>query len=360
MFAQTLNELRVELEIRPESPLLIKDGRHHEEGQKDRLFFHRGVRRAPERPRRREGRGYGDYGTPEESFDMAFVYSRTARGQDRFYIPGGSLRGVLRTTAERTIARWRPDLVTDPFAAVGHPLAGSDQKLIAEYGDTRRPSGATIYCRAAPIERCFGHTLLRGRWTIADAWMKDDQQASPIVRDGVGISRRTGAAEQDIKFQFEAITGGVFTTTLTLVNYELWQLGLLAHVLAALDGGQARLGYGTRRGLGRVRLRVGRMLWRSYRRSVASPVEGLLPIPTLARLAAEAEIANHGAYGFQDGELSLELPLVPGDPRGALVPKWTIDPPEAEDPWCGVPWPQCGPLLPQALRAWPQRAEAES
>jgi len=60
MLRQTLNELRVRLEIRPASPLLVKEGR-------------------PD--------------TQQQDL-MAFVYSRTEQGLHQYYLPGSSLRGV--------------------------------------------------------------------------------------------------------------------------------------------------------------------------------------------------------------------------------------------------------------------------
>ncbi|NJN66279.1 MAG: hypothetical protein HC884_05990 [Chloroflexaceae bacterium] len=348
MFCPTLNELRVELEIRPESPLLVKEGRHNpKEGQKG-LCFHKGVPRTPQKPRKKKGPGYGNYANAEDCFDMACVYTRDAQGTDHFYLPGSSLRGVLRTTAEHLIGRWRPDLTRE-----GDPFDNAAETWTRQ----QREAGVNlcskaVYHRAGPLDRCFGHAALRGRWVVTDAWMQNDREAHVVVRDGVGINRVTGAAQNDVKFQFESITGGVFTTTMTLVNYELWQVGLLAHVLAALDGGEVRIGSGTQRGLGRVRVRVAKMVWRWYQRGQPGQRDdGLVPIPTLAALAREQGLPD--GYGWQDGGLSpLALPLETQHP-GGLVPDRVLAFPGGPTRWEDAPWPQMGPLLPQVLGAWP-------
>src|SRR5512145_620818 len=118
MFKQRLNELRLTLQLAPAAPLLIKDGRHMEGGDKERRYFHRGpITRTPAKPRRHEGKEFADYDEAEYCFNMACVYTTTAQGKDRFYLPGSSLRGVLRSTAERLIGRWQPGWVrrSDPF-----------------------------------------------------------------------------------------------------------------------------------------------------------------------------------------------------------------------------------------------------
>jgi len=355
MLQQTLNELRLTLELQPRSPLLIKEGRHANalaleqlsgdvQGRKakhESSFYHREVQRG------------GD--TAIEEVDMTFVYSRTPNG-DRYYLPGSSLRGILRTTAERSIGRWHPELVRDPFARQG-PLSGTDRTLPDPV------DSATIYRSALPIERCFGHTRLRGHWTIADAWLADEQQARPIVRHGVGIDRATGAAADKVKFTFEALSAGRFTTTLVLVNYELWQLGLLAHVLAALDGGAARIGYGTHRGLGCVAVRVTAMTWRWFlpRGQQLTIQDDRVSIPSMHALAHMAGIDRN--YGWHDQELSLALALQRTTDLNPVLPlaqSWETPGLADGQPWLNAPWPSLGPLLPLGLEQWTNDLEAQA
>lgn len=348
MLQQTLNELRATIEIRPHSPLLIKDGRHHERGQKDQLSFLKAVERTPKYPRKRTGRDFGRYDDSELSFDMAFVWRHRRDHGDEFYIPGSSLRGVVRHAAEQIVARWRPDL-----AALGSPDGSAGQR--SEQAGSTPGSSVEIYAAAGPIERCFGTTNLRGRWVLSDAPIRNVNEAAVMVRDGVGINRHTGAAAEDIKFSFETITGGVFVSELVITNYELWQLGLLAHTLAAIDGGSARIGYGTRRGLGRVSLRVSTLHWRWYQKAYQKPQGELARIPALAELADAAALSH--AYTWHDGEASditaPQIPLVKAEVDG-LVPTWASPLESRPDPWLRAPWPQLGPLLPQVLNAWPQ------
>jgi CRISPR/Cas system CSM-associated protein Csm3 (group 7 of RAMP superfamily) len=357
MLQQTLNELRATIEIRPQSPLLVKDGRHHEAGNKERLFFHHGVERTPKAPRKRKSREFGSYDSPEDSFDMAFISTRGADGRDLFYIPGSSLRGVVRGAAERIVGRWRPDL-----ARQGDPFLANERWIHDARERSRGPKSSEIYAAAGPIERSFGHTALRGRWVFSDAPMRDERQAGVMVRDGVGINRRTGAAAEDIKFTFETITGGVFVAELVITNYELWQLGLLAHTLAALDGGSARLGYGTRRGLGRVELHVRDLRWRWYPKKYREPTfeNGMARIPPISELVAQIDLPAD--YVWRDDfrtDLVPRVPLTATASTAEFVPTWASPLANAGNPWIQPPWPQFGPLLPAALAVdhWPVTQE---
>lgn len=366
MHTRTLNELRVSLELRPTDLLLVKEGRHLEGGDKDRRRFNRGphVVRNPPRPRLRDSRDYGEYDSAENCFDMAFVSTETASGAGRFYLPGSSLRGVLRQAAEQVVARWRPDLLSDPFVTKAEdPRCGSDYWLrrCQERDPDLKLDGPTVYRHALPIERCFGHSALRGRWVAADAVMDDEvgqfqrKVARIEVRDGVGIDRFTGAARDKIKYQYEALSGGIFSTTITLTNYERWQPGLLAHALAAIDGGSARVGYGTRRGLGRVRLLVKELRWRWYGSNPGHD-KFVAELPGLGDLASLAELK--GDYGFQErgpapavalsverDELYWQASLTPpADPRG----------PTATD-WMAAPWPELARPLAQTLLDWERK-----
>lgn len=368
MFARRLNELRVRLNIVPAGPLLIKEGRHLSDPQIGQALvrefydfekrqlprvFNRDAQRYPRQPRRRDGNGIGSYDSADECFDMAFVWSQTATGAG-FYLPGSSLRGVLRSAAERTVARWSPD-----WSVAGDPFRAPVQRWVDDQRKTGlSPDSAAVYRLAGPIERCFGYTALRGRWTLADAWMRPSAEAEVVVRDSVGIDRRRGAAMSGIKFQFEAIVGGIFETTLTLINFELWQLGLLAHVLAGLDGGLVRMGYGTRRGLGRVRVGVERLEWRWYMPQT-SRQNGLVRLPPLAELAAQAGI-DPDRYGVRDRTIDLQLPLEPVE--SVIGQAWQLKPDRsnADDPWEASPWPQLGPLLAAGIAGWDVPPELSS
>ena len=355
MFAQRFNEVTFELELRPESPVLIKEGRHRED-RRDRLVFHPQAQRDPKTPQRREGRGFGSYSSPDEAFAMACVWTNTTEGP-RFYLPGSSLKGILRRGAENVIARWKPELTH-----AGVPFDNRAGKAIDEQRKTpHSPSSAEIYAQAGPFERCFGHTSLRGRWVIADAYLANESEARVVVRDGVGIDRHSGAAAHNVKFQYEAIAAGHFKTTLTLVNYELWQLGLVAHLLAELDAGNITIGYGARRGLGRVRVGVNGIRWQWYGRH--KPETAGWVIPSLTELVGSGQSVSGKAdsYRFSDVHLSaIDLTAIEWQPtEGILGAAWKIIPATSQlgIDWTMPPWSQFAATLAPVITNWPTHEE---
>jgi len=212
MFKEFFNEVVIRLTIRPTGPILIKAG---EKGAD------------PTRP------------------DMEFV--RTWRGSERVvYLPGASLKGVLRAHCERivrTVAQEennRQPRACDPLGK---------QSCSERLGRIKGLPTERAYSDSCFICRLFGNQVVAGRLRTSDAYptvpIKTEQ------RDGVAIDRVFGAVAFG-PFQFETVSEGAFATTLTLRNFTVAQLGLLGLALRDLRRGQIGVGFGKSRGLGQV------------------------------------------------------------------------------------------------------------
>lgn len=209
-----LNQLELTLAIEPEGPLLIKSG----------------------------GEGMADPSLP----DMAFVRSGAPGGGPlTVYLPGSSLKGVIRSHCER-IAR---TLGVDCCDPVGERQSPCHQE-IAEEGDAQRQS--KIYKGVCVLCRTFGSTQIASRVRFADGFPEPGTVRTE-TRTSVAIDRLTGGSKGGALFQFEAVIAGRFLSRIMLHNYQLWQAGLLALALRDLDAGRLQLGYGTSRGMGYVR-----------------------------------------------------------------------------------------------------------
>lgn len=217
MFKRLLNECKIELTLKPEGALLIKSGIAQLSG-----------------------------------IDMAWV-KVFRNGGEEVFLPGSSLKGTIRSHAER-IARTVNELAAcDPFGT-WRDKALSCSAALEVYKRKERMFDVTtplVYQHSCPICRMFGNTFMMGRCATEDAYAVG---APPRIqqRDGVGIDRFTGGASRGAKFELEVITGGEFKTFLHLQNFELWQLGLLGFVLQDLRDGLVRMGSGKSRGLGKV------------------------------------------------------------------------------------------------------------
>jgi CRISPR-associated protein Csm3 len=260
MLKQLLNECIIELVIEPDGPMLVKSG----------LDTIRGP-------------------------NMAFV--RTWRnGQEEVYLPGSSLKGVLRSHAERITRTLKPEAACDPFVDLkvareeperadmifcGHRFRQREEK-------DEQLSNARLYADSCPICRLFGSTYYGGRLATADAYAANGAPR-PEQRDGVGIDRFTGGAARGAKFDLEVVTNGEFETSLHLRNFELWQLGLVGFLLEDLKAGLIRVGMGKSRGLGKVTGRVTGVDLHYLGRGAPRPENGRLElrgIGSLSELAA--------------------------------------------------------------------------
>lgn len=240
--------------------------------------------------------------------DMRFV-----RSQGQIYIPGPSLKGVVRAQAERIcrsldssdiqrkryearqrldekdwaaiVAREKAQAIAAQRSEPSHeelakkriapdtyiPLADNPLGNGTKYGglddmdyssgraieDMKLPSGpertAIIYRRSSFISQLFGHTSLAGRVRFADAYSADLKPSHIEERNGVAIDRIYGSVAVG-PFNYEVVVGGTFTSRIDFKNLTLAQLGLLGLALRDLADGRVGIGFGKSRGLGRVKV----------------------------------------------------------------------------------------------------------
>ena len=227
MLKLTINRVRLDLRIEPVTPLLIKSG------DKGAAMLH------PERP------------------DLMFV--RTGpREAETVYIPGSSIKGVVRGAAERVL-RTVGAFCCDPLDQRNtcHRDASTKGDEIARRGSHDEHPQAAVYAMLCTACRTFGSQALAGRVAFSDALPSADERARSNAterRSGVSIYRRTGGPSRGKLFDMELVTRGAFDTSIHLTNVELWQLGLLGVVLRDVEAGFVRFGSSKSRGLGHVRI----------------------------------------------------------------------------------------------------------
>jgi CRISPR-associated protein Csm3 len=193
--------------------------------------------------------------------DLPFVLTyRQEKDAGEPYLPGSSLKGVLRSHAERLSRTLGPKArVCDPHyhkadereKGSGRILFCGDQLQPRREGDRPALESHELYQKSCPICRTFGSTVYRGRFAVGDAYLKDGDFRLEH-RDGVGIDRFSGGASRSVKFEMEVLTRGTFHARLRLENFEDWQLGLLALLCRDLEDELVSIGHATTRGLGRL------------------------------------------------------------------------------------------------------------
>jgi CRISPR-associated protein Csm3 len=231
MHGRLYNEAEFEIRLRPRTPLLIKSG--------------------------------AATGLDPTMPDMAFVRTRRmdAKGNafEDVYMPGSSLRGVLRAHAESLLRSIDLRHACDPFRSKPEEESSLNCACLSEKaleGHTEKKmdklSGAEAWRFSCYACRLFGNTGMASRLRVGDFYIEG---ADPLteVRHGVAIDRITGAVAHG-PFNLETVTDGEFRGTITLRNFTTGQLGLVAAALLDMSDGVVPIGHAKSRGLGRVEL----------------------------------------------------------------------------------------------------------
>lgn len=230
MHKNLVNQCTVEITIIPDSPILIKSGLE---------------------------------GADPTKSDMTFVET-FHKGYPTIYLPGSSLKGAIRTHAERivrTVGHPGYDKPNNPkLIWASDPL--DDKKLEEKYhylyktpqtDDSLKEKlpAPEIYKESSFTDQIFGSTFIASRLRIEDAYHDTTQPLRIEQRNGVAIDRVFGSVAHG-PFDYQVCTHAAFKTKIHLKNFSLAQLGLIALVLRDLSEGWFGIGYGKTRGLGTV------------------------------------------------------------------------------------------------------------
>jgi CRISPR-associated RAMP protein (TIGR02581 family) len=232
MFKQLLNECVIELEVIPRAPLLIKG------------------------PDVEKDSSHKDSEEP----DMEFI--TISQKNHEYYIPGGSIKGVMRSHGEKIARSLAPEFgCCNPFWT--YRVEGKDSSIDDILKDEiscsdkleiisrkKQLPGPEVYRLSCPICRLFGNTSLGSRFAVKDAYLSSNPRIGK--RDGIAIDRFTGATKAGAKFIYQILENGNFDTKIRIRNFELWQLGLMSYILKDMREQRIRIGYGKRRGLGKI------------------------------------------------------------------------------------------------------------
>lgn len=176
----------------------------------------------------------------------------------RPFIPGSSLKGALRSHLER---------VTGALARAAGKENGDSvfSCRLYEQGETTCPTPGWIdegkdatqateddfeaLCHTCTL---FGSPILAGKIALPDLDVLDETYAGRVeVRDGVGVNRDRGKAQDGILFDYEVVPSGTaFAFELSADSPDDDELALLSVAVRELQRGNVRVGGKTTRGLG--------------------------------------------------------------------------------------------------------------
>lgn len=280
MLKRIINQATIDLTIIPIDPMLIKSGQATVSG-----------------------------------VDMSFVRTYSKGKDAEPFIPGSSLKGVIRSYSEKICRslREKPVPVCLPYLKPGKEKNGEMgqascglriTRYIEKSNKAEDVSSADVYRVSCPTCRIFGSHQFIGRLETSDGYLSQSfkQSGKPVMetRDGVAIDRLTGGPVNGAKYDLEVLTRGEFSTRIDIRNFERWQLGLIGLVLRDMVNGQIRIGMGKSRGLGRFEAKVNHMEVAYFGK----------PAKTIKGISAFCPENERDAYGFFQ-EMDHENALLP-------------------------------------------------
>ena len=189
------------------------------------------------------------------------------------FIPGASLRGVLRFQAERITRFLNPMAACDPFASSGNALSCADRVEIRWKHDTpvdekkpyeRVPSWR--YDEVCPVCQLFGYAGWRGLARVGEARRTEGEGIRfqiniAVDRFSGGVATKGGRGP----YNSDALNPGQhFTSMLRLENFALNHLALLGLTLRDLRDGLLTLGGRGASGYGQIHGRIGSIAVRYF------------------------------------------------------------------------------------------------
>jgi len=204
-------------------------------------------------------------------FDHAPLLATYDRGA-KPVLPGSSLRGILRSQAERiartlaTLKAWdggqnsetrKEKFFTtcpacNPLTTRTDDPAASCNSFIKALPRTER---TTLEQEGADDKLCLACRLFGSPWNGSRLRVEDapfvGEKVEIKVLDFLAIDRFTGGGRDTAKFDAVVLWKPKFRVRLFLENPEPWELGWLALVLRDLHDGLTTVGFGAAKGFGR-------------------------------------------------------------------------------------------------------------
>ncbi len=281
MLRRKLCEATIQWDFQCDGPLLIADGRYDKTAE-----FGKGAEEYPDKfflnklPR-------------EEMVRRIRSSRRDAPSTDGwgFYVPGSSIRGPFRALSEKIVRSMVPENPADPTQTACDPF---DKDASCSKRLENNPEKKSLYPFACPACKLFGCAGLASRIDFSDA---EIGECKSVYRDMIGIDRFTAGVFSGANMRFHALENCRFSTRIRLVNFELWQMGLMAYVFKDFEEGMVSIGFGKTKGFGKVSAKVSG-LELSYPRETNR-------VEHLGSLATEGERTKYDLATYDPPEIEL-------------------------------------------------------
>ncbi len=197
-------------------------------------------------------------GEGNERTDSTFV-----KNNNKFYIPGSSLRGALRSAVERIVSTLGGNTCmlsenSGECISVNHTNIQAFQKLV----EAKKKEQELIQWLEEKKYLCdtcklFGSTHFASKIKISDLHLKEINPQEGIIRYGIGIDRDTGTASDGALFDMEVIEKNTkFDFELIAENLEGNDFGILSIGIQEMLRGDFYIGAKSSIGLGKCKLEI--------------------------------------------------------------------------------------------------------
>lgn len=198
--------------------------------------------------------GSGKAKTPTSPIDLQVLTINIGAEIDVPYIPGSSLKGVFRSSAERILASKKISI-----CYMGEGCKANYDKDL----QTMIRNGASEddivellqeYCNVCKL---FGTATYSSHIQFDDAYPRLDSIPARSVKTGIAIERRSGAVKGGALYQVEFVNpGSKFYGKINLINTPNYGIGLIAEILEQINAGYTRIGGFKTRGFGLIKCNV--------------------------------------------------------------------------------------------------------
>lgn len=215
-------------------------------------------------------------GAGDDDFRPTAVDASVIRDENNNpYIPGTSLKGVLRSNIERIIAsgafgeltacnvlvqsnnKEKNENINMDHICVGDTRVSQIKEDFKDDNDKEEKIAEKIYEEQCDVCKLFGGHGFASRIQISDAKavLKDGEKIYTQIRDGVAIDRDTLTKKDSAKYTYEQVGAGTkFNFFMTVENLEKEHKVLLALIVNILEKGELKIGGKTSAGLGVIKL----------------------------------------------------------------------------------------------------------
>lgn len=201
-------------------------------------------------------------GTSKDNFDPLQSDNAVIRDNDgKPYIPGSSLKGVLRSYMEALLGsgldfEYRSCFIVNSPCLDEEKVKDIKDKIKKRNGNNlnNKELAEEIYSELCDVCKIFGCNHFASKLKIRDCSLKDEKFYIE-KKDGVVIDRDTGTSLDGRKYDFEQVAAGTkFNFYMTIENLDKEHEELLKLMINLLKNGELKVGGKTSVGLGGIKL----------------------------------------------------------------------------------------------------------